>query len=225
MLVVVGGHTRNIGKTSVVAGLIAALPELGWTAVKITQYGHGVCSSEGEPCACAVADPEHPFAISEETDQTSGTDSSRYLAAGAQRSYWVRTAAGQLGHAVPALRAVFDTSRHTIVESNSVMQFFKPDLYLAVMDFTLDDFKQTSLTYLDRADALVVIDGGIQLACWDGVARRLWESKQRFHVKPPQYVTEAMATLVRGRVNSSTKSSRGATGARSVGMEQAVPES
>jgi len=41
-LVVVGGHSRNVGKTSVVAGLIAALQELDWTAVKITQYGHGV---------------------------------------------------------------------------------------------------------------------------------------------------------------------------------------
>ncbi len=81
MLVVVGGHTRNIGKTSVVAGLIAALPELNWTAIKITQYGHGVCSSAGEPCECAVADLDHPYAVSQETDSASGTDSSRYLAA------------------------------------------------------------------------------------------------------------------------------------------------
>ena len=31
-IVVVGGHTRNIGKTSVMAGLIRALPEMRWTA-------------------------------------------------------------------------------------------------------------------------------------------------------------------------------------------------
>ena len=37
-IVVVGGHTRNIGKTSVVAGLISALREFNWTALKITQY-------------------------------------------------------------------------------------------------------------------------------------------------------------------------------------------
>ena len=34
-VVVVGGNTRNIGKTSVVAGLIAAMPEKLWTAIKI----------------------------------------------------------------------------------------------------------------------------------------------------------------------------------------------
>ena len=77
---VIGGHTRNIGKTSVVAGLIAALPQMRWTAVKITQFGHGVCSANGEPCDCETAD--HTIAISEERDASSGTDSSRYLAAG-----------------------------------------------------------------------------------------------------------------------------------------------
>ena len=37
MLVVVGGHSRNIGKTSVVSGLIRRLREYHWTALKITQ--------------------------------------------------------------------------------------------------------------------------------------------------------------------------------------------
>src|ERR1051325_4897934 len=156
MLVVVGGHTRNIGKTSVAAGLIAALPDLHWTAIKITQYGHGVCSSDGEPCACASVDAEHPYAISEET-KASNTDSGRFLAAGAQRSFWVRTAAGQLGEALPELRPMIQTSQNAIVESNSILQFFKPDLLLAVLDFASEDFKKTSLRYLDRADAVIVI--------------------------------------------------------------------
>src|SRR5712692_1749586 len=65
-LIVVGGHSRNIGKTSVMAGLIRGLPSLGWTAVKITQYGHGICSQDGKPCGC---EPKvHPFELTEETD-------------------------------------------------------------------------------------------------------------------------------------------------------------
>ena len=43
-IVVIGGHSRNVGKTSVVAGLITRLRELDWLAIKITQFGHGVCS-------------------------------------------------------------------------------------------------------------------------------------------------------------------------------------
>ncbi len=211
MLVVVGGHTRNIGKTSVVAGLIAALPELQWTAVKITQYGHGVCSTEGELCECAPQDPQHSYAVSEEQDRTAGTDSSRFLAAGAQRAYWVRTAAGQLGHALPALRRIFTSSTHAIVESNSILQFFRPDLYLAVLDFGARDFKQSSLTYLDRADAVVFINSDVVRNPWTQVAPRLWDSKRRFCVQPPQYVTEAMAAFVRGRANSSTASGSAAS--------------
>jgi hypothetical protein len=207
MLIVIGGHTRNIGKTSVVAGLIAAIPEGNWTALKITQFGHGVCSSDGEPCECTVIDPEHPFAISEETDPGGGADTGRFLAAGARRSYWVRTAAGQLGHALPALRRIFDANEHVIAESNSILQFFKPDLYFAVMDFAAGDFKPTSLQYLDRADALIVIDRGADQPEWSGVSRRLWDSKPRFYVRPPQWVTEAMAACLRGRLNSSSTGS------------------
>ena len=93
-IVVVGGHTRNIGKTSVVAGLIAAMPEMHWTAFKVTQFGHGMCSANGEPCDCETA--EHTVAVSEERiGGDSTTDSGRYLAAGAVRSFWVRTRAGR----------------------------------------------------------------------------------------------------------------------------------
>src|SRR6266481_4602540 len=80
-IVVIGGHTRNIGKTSVVAGLIAALPEMHWTAFKVTQFGHGMCSANGEPCDCETG--EHTVAVSEErAGGDSTTDSGRYLAAG-----------------------------------------------------------------------------------------------------------------------------------------------
>ena len=60
------GTSRNIGKTSVVAGLIAAMPEMRWTAFKVTQFGHGMCSANGEPCDCETA--EHTLAVSEERD-------------------------------------------------------------------------------------------------------------------------------------------------------------
>ena len=82
------------GKTSVVAGLIAALPELHWTALKITQYGHGVCSAIGEPCDCATDD--HSWAITEEKNAGGDSDTSRFLSAGATKVWWVRTQHGRL---------------------------------------------------------------------------------------------------------------------------------
>lgn len=218
MLVVIGGHSRNIGKTSVMAGLIAELPEFHWTAVKITQYGHGICSREGGACNCAGANPDHPFALTEEQDPTGKADSSRYLAAGAHRSYWLRTAAGNLGNALPALHRIIRSSENVILESNSVLQFFMPDVYLVVADFAVDDFKPSSLKYLDRASAFVVIDRKTEHPLWRGVSHKLWETKKRFCVRPPQYVTEAIAAFVRGRLNSS------ATPSGSQGGDSTAPE-
>jgi hypothetical protein len=40
MVVVVGGHSRNIGKTSVICGIIRALTSWNWTAIKITPHAH-----------------------------------------------------------------------------------------------------------------------------------------------------------------------------------------
>jgi hypothetical protein len=175
-LIVVGGHSRNVGKTSVVANLIEALPQYNWTAMKITQHGHGICSAVGEPCDCAV-EYDHPYAITEES-APGATDSARFLAAGARRAFWLRTAVGQLGNAAGVIREIVDSSENLIVESNSIMQFWKPDLYIVVLDFQTPDFKDSALRYLDRADCLVAAGQGEPQ--WRGVSRRLWDSKPRY---------------------------------------------
>src|SRR5947207_7523901 len=46
--------------------------------------------------------------------------------------------------------------RPVIVESNSLLQFLKPSLYLAVVDPGKEDFKDSARVALDRADALVL---------------------------------------------------------------------
>ncbi len=120
-LVVIGGHSRGVGKTSVVAGLISALPDFEWTAVKITQYGHGICSADGAACDCATGD--HSWAISEERDRSGESDTSRFLTAGAVRVFWARTEQGRLAEAMPTLRKRLEGARNVIVESNSVLKF------------------------------------------------------------------------------------------------------
>jgi len=66
-IVVVGGSGRGVGKTALVCGLIAALPEFNWTAIKITGHDHG-----------------QPKPVWEETQPGQGTDTARFLAAGAR---------------------------------------------------------------------------------------------------------------------------------------------
>lgn len=196
-VVVVGGHSRSVGKTSVVAGLIAALPQYGWTAVKVTQFGHGVCSVNGEHCDCAL--DEHTWSISEERERAGETDTSRFLVAGAARSLWVRTKQGRLAEAMPDLRRELAGAGNVILESNSVMRFLRPDLYLTVLDPATADFKTSAREYLDLADAVIVHrrGGGAQ---WDKVSLRPVAGKPVFEISPPPYVTPELLEFVRARL-------------------------
>jgi len=196
-VIVVGGHSRNLGKTSVVAGLIARLPEMRWTAFKITQYGHGFCTADGAPCDCATDD--HTLAVSEERNPASGTDTGRFLAAGAARALWVRTRQGMLAEAMPRIRKEVAAAENAILESNSVMQFLQPDLYLSVLDAGVADFKDSARLFLDRADAVLVRATELQPR-WTGVSAKLLEGKPQLVIRPPQYVTDELVTFVRSRM-------------------------
>lgn len=194
-IVVVGGSTRSIGKTSVVAGLIRAFPGMRWTAFKITQFGHGVCSANGKPCDCETAD--HTIAISEERDARSGTDSGRYLDAGAVRSFWVRTRQGQLAEAMPRIRKELVQVEHAIIESNSIVQFVRPDLYLSVLDPATADFKDSARLFLDRADAVLLPEGELGRPVWKGVSLKLLKGTPVLAMQPPLYVTAEVVTFVK----------------------------
>jgi hypothetical protein len=205
-IVVIGGHSRSVGKTSVVAGLISALREYEWTAVKITQYGHGVCSANGMPCDCATAD--HAWAISEEKDRSGESDTSRFLVAGAVRSLWVRTEQGRLAEAIPSLRQRLNRSSHVIMESNSVLKFFRPDLYLTVLDPETQDFKSSAREFLDRANAVILHDRSNDGAAWHSVSLKPVANRPLFRISPPPYVTEEIVEFVRSRIGESETENR-----------------
>ena len=200
-LVVIGGHSRSVGKTSVVAGLIAAMPERRWTAVKITLFGHGVCSASSELCDCATADDS--WAIMEERDRSGESDTSRFLVSGAERSLWVRTRQGNLAEAMPSLRQQIADAANVIVESNSVMKFLRPDLYLTVLDYGTMDFKPTAREFLDRASAVILHDAPPDaLPAWNGVSLKLIQGKPLFRVRPPCYVSEEVVSFVRQKLET-----------------------
>lgn len=154
-MVMVGGHARNVGKTSVVAGIIHGTPEFNWTAAKITQFGHGICSVNGEACGCAVS--EHQFSITEERHRDTGTDTARFLAAGARRSLWIRTKQGELAAALPAFTRRIEADDFVIVESNSLRRFITPALYLQVLDAANPDFKVSAQQLFPLSDAYIMV--------------------------------------------------------------------
>jgi hypothetical protein len=213
-VIVVGGHTRSVGKTQLVCDLIAALPEARFVAGKITQYGHGVCARNGHDCDCAP--DEHVCAISWERGEDSDTDSGRFLAAGARRSFWLRTKQGFLAEGLPLLREALREvesaedgvvgkagSRNLILESNALLQFLVPDLYFMVVDPGKGDFKESARGQLDRASAIVLreelagVDGAVGVpGAWSDVPLKLVMGKPRFLQREGERVPEGLVSLV-----------------------------
>jgi hypothetical protein len=213
-VIVVGGHTRSIGKTQLVCDLIAALPEAQWVAGKITQYGHGVCAQNGEECDCAP--DEHVCATNWETRADTGTDSGRFLAAGARRSFWLRTKQGFLAEGMPLLRSALNETQTTagsgagnlILESNTLLQFWKPALYVVVIDPTKADFKDSARLQLDRASAFVLrseIPEGMTTsprAAWNGVPVQLLQGKPQFLQRAGEALPLVLVDMVRNALDA-----------------------
>lgn len=203
-IVVIGGHSRNVGKTSVVAGLIAALSAYNWTAFKITQFGHGKCSLDGKPCECATED--RCWAMTEEQDRSGKSDTSRFLTSGAKRAFWVRTEQGRLQEAMPAIQRRLVEAENAILESNSILQFIQPDLYITVLDPATEDFKASAHKYLDRADAVVLHQNGNQAVRWREVSPEIIGQRPVFHISAPQYVNADLVEFVTHQLKVESRS-------------------
>lgn len=170
MIVVVAGQGRKSGKTSVVAGIIAALRDLEWTAIKISRHRHN-----GE------------WGVTEE-QTPSDTDSGRYLSAGASRAFWIRAPGKGMREAAANVRRIAAGSVHTIVESSSILRYLTPNLTMVVLDPSIQDWKASGKQAIRLANAAILTGPGTapgipEIAC--------------FRVQPPQYVTPAIAAFVR----------------------------
>lgn len=176
-ILVVGGQTKGVGKTSVVAGLIQALPEKRWTAFKLS------LARTGEGCK--------GIEVQEERDREAGTDSARFLAAGAERSFWVRARREDLAEAMTRIQPELEAAENAVFESNSILEFLRADVYLSVLDPSVGDFKGSAREFLHRADAVLVPDGMLGQAAVGAPV---------FMVRPPDYVTAEVVAFVRRRL-------------------------
>lgn len=192
-IVVIGGQTRKVGKTSVIAGLIAAMPEMHWTAIKITQHRH-------EPDAGGRRLTDFPsMLVAEERDCSGTSDTSRFLVAGAEKAYLVRAPEGLTAEVMTKLRETIGVAENVIFESNSVMKFLQPDLYMAVLDFANPDFKDSAREFFDHVNAVVLQNSEI-CPDWQGVSLKPAAGKPVFPITPPPYVTVEIVNFVRTRL-------------------------
>jgi hypothetical protein len=186
-IIVVGGSNRGVGKTTLVCGLIAALPEYRWNAVKITTHDHPQPVSQGRTKSAHGREPRAPFfrqiferhpaelavrpelvpvssPIWQETTPGDETDTGRYLAAGALRALLVSAPDGGLSEVLNQLWPRFGRGTNIIFESNSVAHHVRADVCLLIhgvaeRELPLPERKPSFLSALRHADALVARAG------------------------------------------------------------------
>lgn len=101
------------------------------------------------------------------------------------------------------LRREIAAAPNAIVESNSVMGFLRPDLYLVVLDPEKKDFRESAKLFLSRVDAFLVLKkSGFSRLEWPDISSEVFERKPRFVVEQPSYVTPAVLDFVRDRLTA-----------------------
>jgi len=153
-VIVVGGSNKSVGKTWLICGIIAAFPELGWTAVKITSHRYD------------AIDPVWEESRMGKQGEGQGTDTARFLAAGARRALLVR--ASETGVPWREMKAALGAERNEIYESNRAAKEIDPDIRLVMMGGCDTGFKASFVGLLNTADA-VIAPAGAEIVLPDAV--------------------------------------------------------
>jgi hypothetical protein len=140
------------------------------------------------------------WSITQESNRSGRGDSSRFLAAGAEAAFLVETAEGRLLEAMPAIQSKLGEAENAIIESNSILEFIEPDLYIAAVDPATGDFKASALKYFDRADAVVLHER--ETPERQAFSFQVIAGRSVFRIVPPQYVTDDLVEFVAHRLKA-----------------------
>ncbi|MBM3808520.1 MAG: hypothetical protein FJW22_10035 [Acidimicrobiia bacterium] len=143
VMIVVGGHSRSVGKTTTIEEILGDRTDERWAAVKVSSHRH------------ALPDVDRPL-IEPDRLADPRTQTGRYLLAGAERAFLCRTPAAQLTATAAFIRELQDDGCNVIVESNRIIDFLRPDLVLFTVAPRIEDWKASSGVALARTDAFVV---------------------------------------------------------------------
>jgi len=153
-IIVVGGSSKSVGKTALICGILSAFPEIRWTAVKMTSHQY----SQSQPIW------EEP-ATGSVVNSEKGTDTARFLAAGANRALLITCERVEISQCVELLLAKLEPGAHVIFESNQIVEYLEPDVCIGVAGKKNAEAKDSFATILNHADALVVpADSDLELS-------------------------------------------------------------
>ncbi|MGB2863405.1 MAG: NTP transferase domain-containing protein [Sedimentisphaerales bacterium] len=160
-MLMIGSAGSNVGKTELACALLGKFSKNhDIVGIKVTTIKDrdGQCPRGGEGCGVCTS-LEGNFCITEETNRSSGKDTSRLLAAGAGRVFWIRVLKEHLVEGITSLLDVIGPDVVSICESNSLRQVVEPGLFLIARNNDSNAWKSSALYVRKYADRIVVSDG------------------------------------------------------------------
>jgi hypothetical protein len=147
-MILVGGQAKNIGKTTLVCNIVAALSQLRWNAVKITTHRH-------EAVGCELRIEGTSWLLWEQISLTAQSDTTRFLRAGAEKAFLIQAEDAALEEAYSALRSLLRSDSHVIVESTRAATVLHSDLVMLVVNGAQTDFKSSAEQQFGEVDVVV----------------------------------------------------------------------
>lgn len=160
-MLMIGSAGRNVGKTELACSIIrqfsADQPIVGIKITTVTKRD-GSCPRGGRGCGvCSSLSDD--YCITEEHGEPPDKDTSRLLAAGAAKVFWLRV---MKSHLLEGISELLDTAGHdavSVCESNSLRSVVEPGLFLMVRDKDNEDYKASADSVRQFADVTVLFDG------------------------------------------------------------------
>ncbi|MBA7608813.1 Molybdenum cofactor guanylyltransferase [subsurface metagenome] len=160
-MLMIGSAGINAGKTVLACAVIKKFcKSTNITGIKVTtiKAKDGTCPRGGRGCGvCSSLDGN--FCITEELKRNSSKDTSRLLAAGASRVFWLRVMRSHLKQGLNALLSIMGPDAVSICESNSLRHVLEPGLFLMVTAPNLKKWKASAQDVRRYVDKVVVSDG------------------------------------------------------------------
>ncbi len=153
-LLIIAGTGRNSGKTTLACNIIRKYSSLkSIIALKITPHFHKNIQSG------KVLTDNDNFYIAEETDSSTGKDSSLMLNAGAWKSYFLMAKDENIAEAFSQILKLIPSDTMLICESGGLRHCVLPGLFLMMENSESGSLKPGAEKLILLADRVITFDG------------------------------------------------------------------
>jgi hypothetical protein len=151
-MVMIGGNSRNSGKTTLACSIISKFSITNEVVgLKVTGIRPGEAHLHGNHSGETM----HGYTILEETDCSSGKDTSKMLKAGATRVFYIFAEDIFIEKAILHFVSMYINNQVIVCESRSLRDIVKPGLFLMMVRLPASVKEKDVSVYLSKADKAI----------------------------------------------------------------------